>query len=140
MTLLTAIALVGAHAWAVQAVDGMITTNMTDYVSWGAGPRASQYLVLGAKARAVLHGRYYVSCEDIRAVAAPVLIVLPMGAFHSLQRERDDGTLFSDHEVRERLRAKGFQNPTLEWMACTVEERRLTSSAAILNFSSFTTF
>jgi MoxR-like ATPase len=44
-----------------------------DYVSWGAGPRASQYLVLGAKARAVLHGRYYVSSEDIRAVAYPVL-------------------------------------------------------------------
>jgi MoxR-like ATPase len=44
-----------------------------DYVSWGAGPRASQYLVLAAKARAVLHGRYYVSTEDIRAVAGPVL-------------------------------------------------------------------
>jgi MoxR-like ATPase len=44
-----------------------------DYVSWGAGPRASQYLVLGAKARAVLHGRFYASCEDIRAVAPPVL-------------------------------------------------------------------
>ena len=38
-----------------------------------AGPRASQYLVLGAKARAVLHGRYYVNSEDIRAVAFPVL-------------------------------------------------------------------
>jgi MoxR-like ATPase len=44
-----------------------------DYVTWGAGPRASQFLVLAAKARAVLHGRYYVACEDIRAVAAPVL-------------------------------------------------------------------
>ena len=44
-----------------------------DYVSWGAGPRASQYLVLGAKARAILHGRYFVSPEDIQAVAAPVL-------------------------------------------------------------------
>ena len=44
-----------------------------DYVSWGAGPRASQYLVLGAKARAILHGRYFVSPEDIRAVATPVL-------------------------------------------------------------------
>jgi MoxR-like ATPase len=44
-----------------------------DYVSWGAGPRASQYLVLAAKARAVLFGRYYVSTEDIRAVAGPVL-------------------------------------------------------------------
>ncbi len=43
------------------------------YVTWGAGPRATQYLVLGAKARAVLHGRYYVSCEDIREVAIPVL-------------------------------------------------------------------
>jgi MoxR-like ATPase len=44
-----------------------------DYVSWGAGPRASQYLVLAAKARAVLHGRYYVSGDDIRAVAPAVL-------------------------------------------------------------------
>ncbi len=44
-----------------------------DYVTWGAGPRASQFLVLAAKARAVLHGRYYVSCEDMRAVAPPVL-------------------------------------------------------------------
>jgi MoxR-like ATPase len=43
------------------------------YVMWGAGPRASQYLVLGAKARAVLQGRYYVSQDDIRAVALPVL-------------------------------------------------------------------
>jgi MoxR-like ATPase len=44
-----------------------------DYVTWGAGPRASQFLILAAKARAVLHGRYYVSCEDVRAVALPVL-------------------------------------------------------------------
>ncbi|GIW94302.1 MAG: ATPase AAA [Pirellulaceae bacterium] len=43
------------------------------YVLWGAGPRASQYLVLGAKARAALYGRPYVSLEDIRAVARPVL-------------------------------------------------------------------
>lgn len=52
---------------------GDVPDFINDYVSWGAGPRASQYLVLGAKARAVLHGRYYASCEDIRAVAAPVL-------------------------------------------------------------------
>lgn len=44
-----------------------------DWVDWGAGPRASQYLVLGAKARAIMHGRYHVSYEDIRAVAKPVL-------------------------------------------------------------------
>jgi MoxR-like ATPase len=43
------------------------------YVSWGAGPRASQNLILAAKARAVLNGRYYVSGDDIRAVAQPVL-------------------------------------------------------------------
>ena len=52
---------------------GEVPEFIRDYVTWGAGPRATQYLVLGAKARAVLHGRYYVSCEDIRAVAGPVL-------------------------------------------------------------------
>ena len=44
-----------------------------DWVQWGAGPRASQYLVLGAKARAILNGRYHVAYEDIKAVAIPVL-------------------------------------------------------------------
>jgi MoxR-like ATPase len=44
-----------------------------DYVSWGAGPRASQYLVLGAKARAVLSGRYAAAVEDVRALAPAVL-------------------------------------------------------------------
>ncbi len=52
---------------------GKVPDFIRDYVSWGAGPRASQYLVLGAKARAVLHGRYFATCEDIRAVAHPVL-------------------------------------------------------------------
>jgi MoxR-like ATPase len=52
---------------------GDIPDFIRDYVTWGAGPRATQNLVLGAKARAVLHGRYYVSCEDIRAVAIPVM-------------------------------------------------------------------
>ena len=40
---------------------------------WSAGPRASQYLILGAKARAMLHGRLYAGTEDVRAVAHPVL-------------------------------------------------------------------
>lgn len=44
-----------------------------EYVAWGAGPRASQYLILGAKARAILHKRYAASCEDVRAVLFPVL-------------------------------------------------------------------
>jgi len=43
------------------------------YVMWGAGPRAVQYLVLGGKARALLHGRSHVICEDIQALAKPVL-------------------------------------------------------------------
>jgi MoxR-like ATPase len=43
------------------------------YVSYGAGPRASQYLVLGAKVRALLDGRYTPSIDDIKALALPVL-------------------------------------------------------------------
>ena len=42
-------------------------------VTWGAGPRAVQYLIRGAKAHAVLHGSYLVRMEDIEAVARPVL-------------------------------------------------------------------
>ena len=44
-----------------------------EFVGWGAGPRASQYLILAGKARALLKGRYHVSTEDIRQVALPVL-------------------------------------------------------------------
>jgi len=44
-----------------------------EYVSWGAGPRASQNLVLAGKARALLQGRFYVAIEDIRDIARPVL-------------------------------------------------------------------
>lgn len=43
------------------------------YLSWGAGPRAGQFLILGAKARAVLEGRFHVTTEDVRATAHPVL-------------------------------------------------------------------
>ena len=46
---------------------------VADQVSWGAGPRAVQFLILGAKARALLHGRTHVSTEDIQALAKPVL-------------------------------------------------------------------
>ncbi len=52
---------------------GQAPEFIREYVSWGAGPRASQYLTLGAKARAVLQGRFYASCDDVRAVAHPVL-------------------------------------------------------------------
>ena len=46
---------------------------VTDWVSWGAGLRAAQSLVLGAKARALLSGRFHVSPDDIRALAHPTL-------------------------------------------------------------------
>ncbi|HCS53004.1 MoxR family ATPase [uncultured Rubinisphaera sp.] len=44
-----------------------------EYLSWGAGPRAGQNLINGAKARALLHGRFHTTTEDIKAVAHPVL-------------------------------------------------------------------
>jgi MoxR-like ATPase len=44
-----------------------------NWLAWGAGPRAAQNIILGAKARAILHGRYTVSAEDIRTLAYPVL-------------------------------------------------------------------
>jgi MoxR-like ATPase len=44
-----------------------------DWLSWGAGPRAVQFLILGGKTRALLHGRTHVSCDDIQALARPVL-------------------------------------------------------------------
>jgi MoxR-like ATPase len=46
---------------------------VNDWVSWGAGLRAAQYLILGGKARALLSGRANVTWEDVRALAAPVL-------------------------------------------------------------------
>ncbi len=46
---------------------------VTDQVNWGAGPRAVQFLILGSKARALLHGRTHVTCEDVQALAKPVL-------------------------------------------------------------------
>ncbi len=53
--------------------EGDVPTFINDYVGWGAGPRASQYLILAGKARSLLKGRYHVSTEDIRQVALPVL-------------------------------------------------------------------
>lgn len=44
-----------------------------DYISWGAGPRASQFLTIGAKCHAILNGKYSPDVEDVKAVAVPVL-------------------------------------------------------------------
>ncbi|HJP31174.1 MAG TPA: MoxR family ATPase [Candidatus Latescibacteria bacterium] len=53
--------------------DAAATEYVREMVNWGAGPRASQFLVLAGKARAALYGRHAVSTDDIRAVALPVL-------------------------------------------------------------------
>jgi MoxR-like ATPase len=53
--------------------DNMSDAGLKDLISWGAGPRAAQALVLGAKVRAVLKGRTAVSWEDIEALVGPVL-------------------------------------------------------------------
>lgn len=49
------------------------TADVNRLLSWGAGPRASQYLVLGAKCHAVVSGKYSPDIEDVRAVAGPIL-------------------------------------------------------------------
>jgi len=57
--------------------------KIKEWIRWGAGPRASQYLILGAKVRALLHNRFTPDMEDIRAMALPVLrhrLVLSYGA------------------------------------------------------------
>ena len=62
-----------ALARATRPDDPTATSLVRRYVRWGAGPRAGQALVLGAKANALLSGRLHVAPDDIRRVAAPVL-------------------------------------------------------------------
>jgi len=62
-----------ALARATRVSEGGVPDFIKEWVHWGAGPRASQYLVIGAKAHAVLQGRYYVTVQDIKAIAHPVL-------------------------------------------------------------------
>ncbi|HEU4365422.1 MAG TPA: AAA family ATPase, partial [Candidatus Krumholzibacteria bacterium] len=57
----------------VRATRDDTIPQVQQYVSWGAGPRAGQNLVLGAKVRAVMNGRPIPSVEDVRAIAHPVL-------------------------------------------------------------------
>jgi len=67
-----ALRIVRASRPAGGADDG-VPTPVRQWVKWGAGPRAGQALVLGAKARALLDGRSVAAPEDIRAIALPVL-------------------------------------------------------------------
>jgi MoxR-like ATPase len=50
-----------AHNWA------------NKYLNWGAGPRASQFLIVGAKTHAAIHGKFSPDIEDVKAVALPIL-------------------------------------------------------------------
>jgi MoxR-like ATPase len=74
--------------YAVQLVGASRPVNgaldfVKKWVNWGASPRASQFLVLGGKARAVMNGRYHVSSDDVRALAYPVLRHRVLINFHA---------------------------------------------------------
>jgi len=91
-----------------------------EYVAWGAGPRACQFLVLGAKAKALLSGRFHASVEDIQAVAQPVLRHRILTNFHAEAKgfgadkiiarllettPAEEGAILSDGQLRKVLRS-----------------------------------
>ena len=51
----------------------MASEKIKEYISWGAGPRASQFMLLGAKCYAAINGKYSPDIEDVKAVAKPIL-------------------------------------------------------------------
>ena len=74
---------------------------VNQFVGWGAGTRAAQNLVLGAKARALLQGRAHVTPDDIRALAVPVL------RHRILVNYRAEAEGISVENIVERLLARG---------------------------------
>jgi len=68
---------------ASRPIDPSAPDFIKKWISWGAGPRASQYLILGGKARALLDGRYAVTCNDVRALAKPILQHRIITNFHA---------------------------------------------------------
>ncbi|MEX1017949.1 MAG: MoxR family ATPase [Phycisphaeraceae bacterium] len=85
---------------------------MRQYMNWGAGPRASQYLVLGGKARAILDGRTHVTVDDIRHVAPPVLRHRLIPNFNA----EADGVTTDDliDRLLEHIPAEGASDPQAE--------------------------
>ncbi|WP_295767378.1 AAA family ATPase [uncultured Mucilaginibacter sp.] len=61
----------------------LATDNVKRFLNWGAGPRASQYLVLGAKCHAVISGKYSPDIEDVQAVAKPILRHRIVRSYHA---------------------------------------------------------
>jgi len=91
-------------SYAVRLVNATRPTSeyapnfVREKVKWGAGSRASQALVLAGKAKALLEGRYNVACEDVRALASPVLRHRVITNFHA-----DAEGITSDDIVRQLL-------------------------------------
>ncbi len=74
------------------------TAKVRQLVSWGAGPRAGQALVIGARARAVVHGRFLATIDDIRRIAHPVLRHRIVTTFHA-EAEGIDADQVIDHLI-----------------------------------------
>ena len=83
--------------------DSDAPSFIKEFVDWGAGPRASQYLVLGAKARAAMAGRPMADLDDVRAVAPAVLRHRVVTNFAAEAADRTGEDL-----VRELVGAKGW--------------------------------
>jgi len=83
-----------------RAANGGAPAFVREWLAWGGGPRATQYLILGAKARALLNGRPDVTHEDVRAMALPVLRHRVMLSYHA---EAED--LVPDEVIAELLDA-----------------------------------
>jgi MoxR-like ATPase len=66
-----------------EQLEGPAAQRIKEFVSFGAGPRASQYLVLGAKARAAIQGRPAATIDDVRAIGVPVLAHRVVTNFHA---------------------------------------------------------
>ncbi|MDW8158382.1 MAG: MoxR family ATPase [Bacteroidia bacterium] len=79
--------------------SGVAPSFMKELISWGAGPRASQYLILAAKAHALLKGKYSPDIEDVNAIATPVLRHRIVASFNA----EADG--ISNDEIIQRLMA-----------------------------------
>jgi MoxR-like ATPase len=84
-------------------VDADAPPFIREYVDWGAGPRASQYLVLGAKARAAMAGRPLADLDDVRSVAPAVLRHRLVTNFAAEAADRT-----SEDLVRELVAGKGW--------------------------------
>jgi MoxR-like ATPase len=85
-----------ALARMTRPADAEAPRLVKEYVEWGAGPRASQYLVLGAKARAAMAGRPLADLEDVAAVAPSVLSHRIMTNFAAEAADRTSQTVVAE--------------------------------------------